>query len=79
MRWALAPRPSRPDTIPCCRDAQLPSAAANPRGPYLPHEVTEHRPSLHSEFGKLRLEQALDAALQEARDAKGKGNDKPQA
>jgi len=45
----------------------LPSAAANPKGPYLPKEVTEHRPTLHSEFQKLALEAALDAALDEAR------------
>jgi hypothetical protein len=49
---------------------QYPSAAANPKGPYLPKEVTEGRPTLHSEFHKLRLEQALDAALIEARDNK---------
>jgi hypothetical protein len=53
------------------RAAELyPSAAANPKGPYLPKEVTEGRPTLHSEFQKLRLEQALDAALIEARDNK---------
>jgi hypothetical protein len=46
---------------------QLPSAAANPKGPYLPKEVTENRPTLHSEFQKLALERALDAAIAEAR------------
>ena len=47
--------------------AQLPSAATNPLGPYLPKEVTEGRPNLHTEFQRLRLEAAVDAALAEAR------------
>ena len=51
---------------------QLESAATNPRGPYLPKEVTENRPTLQSEFQKLRLEQALDAALEEIRANKNK-------
>lgn len=44
-----------------------PSAASNPKGPYLPKELTEHRPSLQSEYSKLALEAALDSALEEAR------------
>lgn len=47
-----------------------PSAASNPKGPYLPKELTEHRPTLQSEYSKLVLEQALDAALEEARKSK---------
>ncbi|PNH01361.1 hypothetical protein TSOC_012751 [Tetrabaena socialis] len=47
-----------------------PSAASNPKGPYLPKELTEHRPSLQSEYSKLVLEAALDAALVEARKSK---------
>eukprot|EP00955_Chlamydomonas_euryale_P033555 347947-Chlamydomonas_euryale.AAC.14 len=50
----------------------IPSAATNPHGPYLPKEVTEHRPTLHSEFQKLRLEAALDAALSEVKEGKNK-------
>lgn len=46
---------------------QNPGAASNPRGPYLPEEVTAHRPTLHSEYQKLVLEEALDAALAEVR------------
>lgn len=46
---------------------QHPSAASNPKGPYLPKELTEHRPSLQSEYSKLALEAALDSALEEAR------------
>lgn len=46
---------------------QHPSAATNPKAPYLPKELTEHRPSLHTEYQKLALEAALDAALDEAR------------
>lgn len=38
----------------------------------MPKEVTEHRPTLHSEFQKLRLEAALDAALVEAKDGNRK-------
>lgn len=49
---------------------QLPSAASNPKGPYLPKEVTENRPTLHSEFQALALEKALDAALAELRSKK---------
>ncbi len=49
---------------------QHPSAASNPKGPYLPKELTEHRPTLQSEYSKLVLEQALDAALEEARKSK---------
>ncbi|KXZ52901.1 hypothetical protein GPECTOR_8g280 [Gonium pectorale] len=47
-----------------------PSAASNPKGPYLPKDLTEHRPTLQSEYSKLVLETALDAALEEARKAK---------
>lgn len=54
------------------RAAQIPSAAANPKGPYLPKELTEHRPSLQSEFQNLALEQALDAALANAREARAR-------
>lgn len=43
-----------------------PSAASNPKGPYLPKDVTEHRPTLHSEYQKLALEAALDAAIDDA-------------
>lgn len=49
---------------------QTRSAAANPKGPYLPKDLTEHRPTLQSEYSKLILEQALDAALEDARKAK---------
>ncbi len=49
---------------------QLPSAAENPSGPYLPKELTEHRPTLQSEFQKLALEAALDAALEDVRKRK---------
>lgn len=45
----------------------FPSAANNPKGPYLSREVTEGRPTLHSEFSNLRLEAAVDAALKESR------------
>lgn len=55
-------------------DSQLPSAASNPKGPYLPKELTAQRPDLHTEFQNLALEQALDAALDELR-----ANKKPQA
>lgn len=61
---------TRPLHAPACPSAQLPSAAANPKGPYLPKELTEHRPSLHTEFQKLALETALDAALLEVRSKK---------
>ena len=46
---------------------QLPSAAANPKGPYLDKELTAHRPSLQSEYQNLALEAALDAALKDAK------------
>ncbi|GLC45121.1 hypothetical protein PLESTB_001470800 [Pleodorina starrii] len=46
-----------------------PSAATNAKGPYLPKELTEHRPTLQSEYSALVLEAALDAALEEARKA----------
>jgi len=46
---------------------QIPSAAANPKGPYLDKELTAHRPSLQSEYQNLALEAALDAALADAR------------
>jgi len=49
---------------------QIPSAAANPKGPYLKKELTEHRPTLQSEFQNLALEAALDSALEEARAAR---------
>ncbi|KAF5839779.1 hypothetical protein DUNSADRAFT_18657 [Dunaliella salina] len=45
----------------------FPSAAANPKGPYLDKEVTSHRPSLQSEYQNLALEAALDSALADAR------------
>uniref|UniRef100_A0A7S0UT38 Uncharacterized protein n=1 Tax=Polytomella parva TaxID=51329 RepID=A0A7S0UT38_9CHLO len=44
-----------------------PSAASNPRGPYLPKELTDQRPDLHSEYQNLLLETALDAALDDIR------------
>lgn len=53
-----------------CAPPQHPSAASNAKGPYLPKELTEHRPTLQSEYSKLVLEQALDAALEEARRGK---------
>lgn len=46
---------------------QHPSAATNPKGPYLPKELTAHRPSLHSEYQKIVLEEALDAAITDLR------------
>lgn len=49
-----------------CSERFFPSAATNPNGPYLPKAVTQDRPTLHSEFSKLRLEAAVDAALKEA-------------
>lgn len=58
--------------------AQLPSAAANPKGPYLDKETTAHRPSLQSEYQNLALEAALDAALAEARSRKSKQQQRQQ-
>ncbi len=65
---SLTCQPPAPGMHACNRlMPQLPSAAANPKGPYLPPELTEHRPTLHSEFQKLALERALDDALAEVR------------
>jgi hypothetical protein len=58
------------DVLHGCAAPQTRSAASNPKGPYLPKELTAHRPSLQSEYSKLVLEQALDAAIDEARKAK---------
>lgn len=46
---------------------QSPTAASNPAGPYLPLEVTKDRPTLQSVYQEVQLEEALDAALAEAK------------
>ena len=57
---------------------QFPSAATNPKGPYLPKDLTQHRPSLQSEFQNLTLEVALDTAIAEARAKKQRAQEQEQ-
>lgn len=49
---------------------QAPSQASQVKGPFLPKELADARPTLQSEYHKLILETALDAALVDIRKEK---------
>lgn len=42
-----------------------PSAASEPKGPYLPKELADKRPTLQSAYADIVLEQTIDAMLED--------------